>query len=630
MEAIPVITASVGILFLPGLVVAYLIGLRGLWAAALSPLVSTTLLVVAAVITPVLRLPWSILSAVSIAMIIGFLVVVLLRGVLRTRFSLPDRSGGTVVTAWALAAVPTALIILISIGNPGSISQTYDSIFHLNLVEFILDEANASPLVAGRLVSPDASTAFYPNAWNLIVSLVVGSTGASIPVAANALNLVLAVAVWPIGLLLLIRQLIGDSRLHMYAGALLCTGLTAFPLNLLYYGVLYPFFFGLLFLAPVLALLVQILRVGHEARITKVLGLCVLLLGVLPGMLIAHPGAFMAALALSVPLVLVSAGSNFRQLPKEKKLQRLLGVAVYFAAGLLMLLRLRPSYTWPPRISTLEAAGRVFTLALQGYGLPIVAAALAIIGLVVALRRRGPADLAVVGIWIVGALTFFVAAGIPFWRLRQFTVGVWYADTPRLAAVYAIALLPAAVLGATWLGKWLLYKSRFSVKLTGSFLVVLCGVGIHLTAGWTEFVPVVNKSYSADSDSKLLTADEITILEMLPELVPENSTIAGNPWTGTALAYALGQRDVLMSHVQSKLNSDGEKIVQELRWADERPDVCGALNREGVGYVLDFGDREVHGGNHRFPGLEELASSPAVDLVAVEGEAKLYRLVACE
>jgi hypothetical protein len=45
--------------------------------------------------------------------------------------------------------------------------------------------------------------------------------------------------------------------------------------------------------------------------------------------------------------------------------------------------------------------------------------------------------------------------------------------------------------------------------------------------------------------------------------------------------------------------------------------------------VLDFGDEEVHGGDHPYPGLENLATSDAVELVEAVGSAKLYRVTAC-
>lgn len=57
--------------------------------------------------------------------------------------------------------------------------------------------------------------------------------------------------------------------------------------------------------------------------------------------------------------------------------------------------------------------------------------------------------------------------------------------------------------------------------------------------------------------------------------------------------------------------------------------MCPALEEEQVKYVLDFGDQEVHGRDHPYPGLKDLEPSGVVELVDAEGEAKLYRITAC-
>ena len=58
--------------------------------------------------------------------------------------------------------------------------------------------------------------------------------------------------------------------------------------------------------------------------------------------------------------------------------------------------------------------------------------------------------------------------------------------------------------------------------------------------------------------------------------------------------------------------------------------MCAAIDRLDVGYVLDFGEFEVHRGRHEYPGLENLETSEAVELVDSEGPSRLYKVVACE
>jgi hypothetical protein len=50
---------------------------------------------------------------------------------------------------------------------------------------------------------------------------------------------------------------------------------------------------------------------------------------------------------------------------------------------------------------------------------------------------------------------------------------------------------------------------------------------------------------------------------------------------------------------------------------------------ENAYYALDFGSKEVHGGDHTPPGLKNLDSNPGVELIDSQGDAKLYRITAC-
>ena len=58
--------------------------------------------------------------------------------------------------------------------------------------------------------------------------------------------------------------------------------------------------------------------------------------------------------------------------------------------------------------------------------------------------------------------------------------------------------------------------------------------------------------------------------------------------------------------------------------------VCDAVERTQVRFVLDFGPREVqHLGPHVYPGIADLETSDAFELVDQEGEARLFELMAC-
>jgi hypothetical protein len=72
-----------------------------------------------------------------------------------------------------------------------------------------------------------------------------------------------------------------------------------------------------------------------------------------------------------------------------------------------------------------------------------------------------------------------------------------------------------------------------------------------------------------------------------------------------------------------------QEVENGLRDAASDAQVCRAIQDLRVSYVLDFGSKEVNGGSHAYPGLENLQNSPAVTLVAEQGHAKLFKVLPC-
>ena len=77
------------------------------------------------------------------------------------------------------------------------------------------------------------------------------------------------------------------------------------------------------------------------------------------------------------------------------------------------------------------------------------------------------------------------------------------------------------------------------------------------------------------------------------------------------------------------LSKDRTTVMERLGEAATDPAVCDAVDRLGVRFVLDFGDREVHGATHTYDGIDDL-DNPVFELIDQEGDARLYRLTACD
>src|SRR5690606_20166954 len=129
--------------------------------------------------------------------------------------------GGTYLLASAMAAIVISLQVIVMIGAPDAVSQTFDASFHLNGVRYLVDHSSASSFELTGLVLAPGISSFYPAAWHTIVVSVVQLSGAAVPLAANAVNILIASVVWPAGVLLLVNRLLPTSRAALLAGGVL-------------------------------------------------------------------------------------------------------------------------------------------------------------------------------------------------------------------------------------------------------------------------------------------------------------------------------------------------------------------------------------------------------------------------
>lgn len=629
----------IGLYALLGGTLAWLIGLRGLWLAAAAPAFATTIVGGASVLAGWLGLGWTLLPPVVLALLVGAGIAVVRR----------RRRGGLPVPAsfspwWTILAVLAAAVVIgvqtaAVVGAPSAISQTFDNVFHLNAIRYILDTGAASPLTLGQMTSPGGGVPFYPSVWHATAAIVAQLSGASIPVVVNAQTLVIAAVAWPLGAVLLARVLGGFSAAVTVCAAVVSVSLPIFPLLPMDYGVLYPFQLALA-LAPVaVAATASALGVGAGADALAPGWWGFIVLGALPGVALAHPGGFVAWLALSVPLVCVFALRRWRADGRpSRRIALAVGVLAYLGAGLLLLKVLRPplpTRLWPTVLTPGEAALEVAQVSMF-YGTAAVGVALAVLlGLVWAVREHTAASLAAVSFWLIGAALFIIVISSPFGTLRDALTGSWYNNWPRLAAVFGVALVPLAALGlartAEFIGRrWT--AARPGATSARTAVAVVAGVAGFILLPLPAMPAAVAQAHTRfemNDESALVSADEMALLQRIPEHVPEGVAIAGNPYTGTALAYAIGGRQVLMPHILVDVSDDTAVINDHLADAVTMPAVCDAVQALDVGFVLDFGTREVHGGSNPLPGLQDLEDSGAVRLVDSQGEARLYEVTAC-
>ncbi len=641
LAAVAVVT--VVLLLVVGVPLARVIGLRGFTSIAVGPAFALTIICGASIVLPWLGVAWSPLGVAVAAVLVGLVLAGVRWLTRRSRTATPRpqerRFDLWLFTALVVAAVLITWRIVAVLQEPDSISQTFDNVFHLNAVRWVLDTGSASALEIGYMTNPAGPPTFYPSGWHGVVTLVAQLTGAEVPVAINGVVLAVSAFVWPLGIVFLCRTLFGRSPALSVSTGLVAASLPL-PLMLMDYGVLYPFQLGVALLPIALAVTARLLRLPAGPDSTGTLWWGIALLGVLPGIALVHPGALMGWLALSAPMALVFVVSRWRSVPIRRARTILVSATIlYLIVSAAMVYVLRPpsgARGWQPEMSVNDAIVKVLTTAPWYPSAPLIVAIAAVVGIVWAVAARTRSSLTALGMYAVAGILFIVVAAIPF-PFRDLFTAPWYNNIPRIAALLLVATVPLAAYGmaVSW------YRFRRALQRGGAskgvvglaaagvvgIIVVLLQVG-PLSA-MPEAQRVASASFALTDDSPLLNSDEAALIARLDEHVPADAVIAGSPWTGTSVAYALTGRRVLMPHIQMEISDALAEVNDDLNDATPGSRVCDAIDELGVGFVLDFGTREVHGANHVFPGLTDLKDSDAVRLIDHEGDARLYEVVGC-
>lgn len=629
------------LLFVPGYLIARTLGLRGLWAVAVSGPASVTVVVIASVVAPLVGLTWGVLP-VAVVLVALLVVVAALRMLLWRTLPL-DRVEAS-LHPWAcvaLVAAPLVILIqvLLMIGSPDHISQTFDNIFHLNAVRYVLETGNASPFWVSSLTSAESGVppTFYPAGWHAFSALLVGVSGVSIPVASNALVIGFATFTWTTGIIALTRELWGSRTVTIVAAAAASTGFPAFPLLLADYGVLFPYMMGLSFVPVTLALLIRAVLGGFSDGRERIAWL-VALSGLLPAIAISHPGALVALLAFGAVVLIAALARRAGQ-----STERIRGgvwpwawMAVYLVVAGCLWYFLRPpadARTWPPEMTVGQAFGEIITASVNRAPVNLGMAALVVIGVIAVFRSRTTRAWLALGLLALAAALYITAAGVPYLIFRDVLVGAWYNNIPRLAALMPLVWVPLAALGftAAWdaLLAWRRADARPLLATVAIVVLLLAVFPVPQAMSMRQAVRDARANYAVTDEAPLLSSDEWTLLDRLDDEVPADAVIIGSPWTGTALAYALADREVLLPHTLMYVSPEMQEILDRLDTADAGSEVCDLLLDRRIEYVLDFGRREVNDGRHIYRGLDRLASSDSVELIDSEGDARLYRVTAC-
>ncbi|WP_143236790.1 DUF6541 family protein [Actinomyces urinae] len=649
----------------PGLVVTS--ALRpGKWRAlTFAPLASAGVMGIAAISGPFIGVRWGwplYLGATAVIVALAYLIGYLTRQRTGSRSpqspqttrKIPANPAIWPAIAGMLITLPFTVGAFISgIGRPEYPTQTWDGVFHLSAIRWILQTGNGSALnlsaVATSLDQSRASSGgFYPAGFHDLVALtMVGNT--NIIVATNAAVIVISCVLWPLAVAQLSSIFLPKSPALPIFTALLAATFSSFPERPASYGVLWPTVYAYALIPlVVIALADWFGRTNQKpmALRTSFIGL----LGAI-GIAIIHPtGIFVALIAI----ITLSIDLLARLMARTVKLSR--GQLTIFTAGVaglvggLYLATSHPAWqtvtNWarePIGSFKRESFGVIFEsqLSWMGYGdayIDWALGVLTIIGGIVALTV--PRMRWLVFTYGIGSYLFVASAvvNIPGYAL----VSPWYSDPVRLGAIVPLFGAPIAGIGA-----WFIFNTVMSMvgqigrKVPArAGLVSVMAVGLIVGTNYLGYYSgssQLHLNYEFKNESGLnglVSPEELRFIQTLPKYVREGEVIVGDPRTGLPLVYALTGRDVFYRHVEGQWGTEYLEIGKNFQLATQSdPTVCELLNRHHARYF--YTDNIVYWPENpvgaKYDGLEAAHDhTDAFKLVAEGGGAALYEITTCD
>ncbi|WP_343317986.1 DUF6541 family protein [Arthrobacter sp. TMP15] len=650
-DTLPTLLAAAALIFLPGAILARILGARGItWLAVSAPL-SMTLVGVGAIVaqlahvrwTPVIFLVLSLLTSAGSWLIRYFMEIRQRQSRAPLWVRSPNATIAGLIGGLSMAAGILSWRLSRAFISPENISQTYDNVFHLNAVRFIIDTGNGSSLHLASL-DPSGTGSFYPAVWHDLVALVSQLSGASIPVSLNATNMLLAAVVWTISAMFLSSRVLGSRPAVYLATGALAGAFSAFPYLLLEFGVLYPNFLAITLFPVTIGLVADVLRVSKHSHHGWIRS-SILLLAILPGVALSHPSIAIVLGAFVLPVLGYWLYKRFRayrdgELPFIWFLTAISGLIIYIVALQYVWERFRPSEKasfWPPRQTIAQALGEGFINAPMGSPISWVLVALTLLGVYGMLR--GNQDIWLIGLLAVGIALFVVVSGFAKGDFRSSITGVFYNDSYRLAALLPVAGIAVTVYGSVWIFDLLCSKlqdpplhGRTRPWLAAMTAGTIGVVGLSLVTQDNSVDNAVSKarsSYNITANARLLSTDEAALIERADRTIPTGATVIVNPSTGASLVYALEDRRVLLPAVSSTPSPEVSVLINHLSDLKKNPEVCAAVRNLDSYYILDFGNKQINNMKKPFPTSEELAATPGLTLIDQEGPAKLYRIDGC-
>ena len=662
--------------FLPGLAIGSLIGLRNKWLWAWAPAVSVTIACVTAIVAGETGITWGFFPLLAATLLI--LLICWIGKLTRKKlFSNSDdfqieKSEDALVTTWNKYRIPAAFLTVFILATiwfatvvklPGAFAQSWDNAFHLNLAMMFTQNGNASTL-ATNLVGTDPS-GYYPAAWHGLVSLIASTCSRSVVVATNALTVVVAFLVWPLSIYTFTSE-ITRNKLANTLSIPLSLAFPQFPMGFVGYGTLYPNLLGYAFIPLCAALLINCLRNWPQHLLFRFTLLLIAALGAA----FSHPNSiFVIAIFFVVILWWFTLRAILHKLiyAGQSRIVRTLFIlgwsilwfAIYVAwdrccyfISFIHAMRGPEAGNFNPVPGTYPQAilhlllfsGSISFNKYFQYSHLLVLPFTLLVWLGVFSSFRNPRKWLLMFLWIPLAFYYLVVTGMQDVGMRRYLVGVWYNDSPRVFAPLVFIAVPLSAIGTAWLISFALGRIAplRTIRITERSLA-LCSLCVTLFSFWGPLSlkstgPWISSYFNIPQPTQnselLVDSDELKLFFSLPQYVSKNETIIANPWEGGTFAWAIGERRTVFPKISADIYPPDLDLLAKSLHSQSDPQICKKIKGLNSHYLLELRDQYLWGGSgwgaeKQYPALDaiDLDSSKLVKQV---GQAKLLRYQGCQ
>jgi len=691
-NTLPTAVLLLSALFGVGWVVLRAAGMRGIRPVALAPTVSALILTVDGLFQAAVGKPWGWIPVMVTTAILALAAHTMKRlidrwdpGILLMpedqREGMTMRTDGgraerrlflTVLGFWAFTALPVILTI-----PPNAVSQSGDALYHYMQVAIIEREDYAS------MFNPNAGmfgltshAGFYPIVWHQVASLGAWSWRETL-IANNVLLLAVAL-VWYLGLVYLARTALPKVRQAPYLALAASLLAPVFPWRLTYGAALWPYCMAVATCPAVIAMSIECWRrartllvvaardqsASHRGALGRAaMALCAIIPFFVGSCLIHTSAAAMLLWPLFGIILCYAVGSGSRSWRCGRRGQAAawwIGAVLAVVALVAFVFLPGPQQHHFGRYTELDWSNLVTKLlipvALDYFGgwaiewveMPLTI--LSVLGAAICLWRRRSWELVVA--WVL-SMSLILAAIAPIPVLSSIT-GLFYRNPHRLKAMTAVLAVLLVVIALDALRTWLApVAGRIASGLRGvlartgladstislvtraaaaCIIVALCApatvVGSEAVAagGREGYLPV-------HGDTRFIADKaELDMIRRLPEELPDNAVVIGDPVAGTGYIPILtGMRSVWVFPGQAADDEDGIYLREHFNQIRTDPHVCEILQQHGIRYF--YADKDIRFNNSQLskirPGLYGVDTSSGFTLIDSGGSAALWRIDIC-